>query len=206
MQVKKQKHIDAIVDYIDRYQAGCGRAPSMSEIAGAVGLAQGTVSKYIAHMRELGIVDSDSRTRGIRTKIGAAHASPRFVAPIVGEVACGSPIYAEQNILEYVSLPESLFGRGDFFLLRARGESMVEAGIDDGDLVLVRKQDTAEANQIVVALIGDSATLKRFRPQPDGTVVLHPENVYMHDIVIDAADTPDLLIQGVVTKIIKDAR
>lgn len=83
---------------------------------------------------------------------------------------------------------------------------MIEAGIDDGDLVLVRKQDTADYNQIVVALIGEEATLKRFQPQQDGSVRLHPENTYMSDIVIDAADLAELRIQGVVTKIIKDAR
>ena len=83
---------------------------------------------------------------------------------------------------------------------------MIEAGIDDGDLVLVRKQPVADYNQIVVALIGDEATLKRYRPQEDGSVRLHPENTYMSDIIIDAADLAGLCIQGVVTKIIKDAR
>lgn len=206
MQVKKQKNIDAIIEFIDNYRMGTGLAPSMSEIARGVGLAQGTISKYVAYMKEQGIVDYDSSIRGIRTKKGSAFAASYSNVPVVGEIACGSPIYAEENIEEYVQLPESLFGRGDFFILRAKGESMIEAGIDDGDLVLVRKQPVADYNQIVVALIGDEATLKRYRPQEDGSVRLHPENTFMSDIIIDAADLAEFCIQGVVTKIIKDAR
>jgi len=205
MQQRKQKNLEAIVEFIDNYRMGTGLAPSMTEIAKGVGLTQGTVSKYVAYMRQQGIVDYDGGIRGIRTKKGTAFAALYANVPVVGEIACGSPIYAEENIREYVQLPESVFGHGDFFLLRARGESMTEAGIDDGDLVLVRKQDTAEYNQIVAALIGEDATLKRYRPQEDGSIVLHPENVYMRDIVIDAADAGSVYIQGVVTKIIKEA-
>ena len=205
MQVKKQKYIDAIVEFIDNYRMGTGLTPSMTEIARGVGLSQGTISKYVAYMKEQGIVEYDSSIRCIRTKKSSAFAASYACVPVVGEIACGTPIYAEENILEYVQLPESLFGSGDFFLLRTRGDSMIEAGIDDGDLVLVRKQETADYNQIVVALIEDSATLKRFRPQKDGSVVLHPENVFMNDIVIGAAYTEKLRIQGVVKKIIKDA-
>ena len=204
MQVKKQKYIDAIVEFIDNYRMGTGLTPSMKEIARGVGLTPGTISKYVAYMKEQGIVEYDSSARGIRTKKLSAFAASYTCVPVVGEIACGNPIYAEENILEYVQLPESLFGSGDFFLLQARGDSMIEAGIDDGDLVLVRKQETADYNQIVVALIEDSATLKRFRPQEDGSVVLHPENVFMNDIVIGAAYTEKLRIQGVVKKVIKD--
>ena len=95
-------------------------------------------------------------------------------------------------------LPESLFGRGEFFLLRARGDSMIGAGIEDGDLVLIRQQSTAEYNQIVVALVDDEATLKRFRPKEDH-ICLHPENNRYEDIIVDRC-----LIQGVAVKVIKD--
>lgn len=118
--------------------------------------------------------------------------------PVLGEVACGSPILAEENIEEYVRLPISIFGKGDFFILRARGDSMINAGIEDGDLILARKQEVAEYNQIVVALVGDEATLKRFRPQ-GGKIYLHAENPAYEDIVLDSC-----LIQGVAVKIIKD--
>ena len=123
---------------------------------------------------------------------------PQSLVPVVGTVACGSPILAEENIEEYVTLPAALFGRGNFFLLRARGDSMINAGIADGDLVLVRQQDTAEYNQIAVALIDDEATLKRFRPEGD-RVVLHAENPNYDDIVVDRC-----AVQGVAVKVIKD--
>ena len=83
---------------------------------------------------------------------------------------------------------------------------MIDAGIEEDDLVLVRRQDTAEKNDIVVALIEDEATLKRFLPQEDGTVILHPENPDIADIVLDAAETEFLRIQGVVKKVIKDVK
>ena len=105
---------------------------------------------------------------------------------------------AEENIEEYVKLPISLFGHGEFFLLRAKGDSMINAGIDDGDLVVVRQQPTAVYNQIVVALVDDEATLKRFRPQPD-CVYLHPENPSYDDIIVR-----DCVIQGVAVKVLKD--
>ena len=95
----------------------------------------------------------------------------------------------------------ALFGKGNFFLLRANGDSMIEAGIDHGDLVLVRCQDHAEPGQIVVALIGDDeATLKRFFPDPSkGTIRLHPENSRLDDIIVEHC-----LIQGVAVHVLKD--
>ena len=117
--------------------------------------------------------------------------------PILGEVACGIPKFAEESIEEYVRLPVALFGRGSFFILRAYGDSMIEAGIDDGDLVLIRQQDAAEEGQIVVALIDDEATLKRFYPEPENhRIRLHPENPHMADIFVDRCE-----IQGVAVKV-----
>ena len=95
-------------------------------------------------------------------------------------------------------MPVALFGRGEFFFLRAKGDSMIGAGIEDGDLVLVRRQETAEYNQIVVALIGDEATLKRFRPE-SGYIRLHAENPRYDDILVESC-----LLQGVAVKVIRD--
>ena len=81
-------------------------------------------------------------------------------AAVLGSVSCGVPRFAEENIEEYVSLPEALFGRGEFFILKAKGDSMIDAGIDDGDLVVIKQQSSAEDGQIVVALMDDEATLK----------------------------------------------
>lgn len=116
------------------------------------------------------------------------------------DISCGLPNIAEEHIEEYVSLPESMFGSGEFYILRARGESMIEAGIDPGDLVVIRKQETAENGQIAVALVDEEATLKRFYVE-DNRVRLHPENSEMEDFYVDHC-----IIQGVAVKVIKDLR
>jgi len=121
-------------------------------------------------------------------------------AAVLGSVSCGVPRFAEENIEEYVSLPEALFGRGEFFILKAKGDSMIDAGIDDGDLVVIKQQSSAEDGQIVVALMDDEATLKRFyRDEKNKRIRLHPENESMEDIFVD-----DCMIQGIAVKVIKD--
>ena len=203
MQHKKQEYILAIEAFIDDYKDTTGVIPTMPEIAAGVGLSTGTICKYISHMREQGIIEYDGGQRTITTKKGLADKSAFIYVPKLGRISCGIPKFAEENIEEYVKLPVSLFGRGDFFILEAYGDSMINAGIDEGDLVLVRQQSTADYNQIVAALIDDEATLKRFRPQLDGTIRLHPENDRLEDIVVEASQC---VIQGVVVKILKDVR
>lgn len=203
MQHKKQEYVQAIEVFIDDYRDTTGVIPTMPEIAAGVGLSTGTICKYIAYMREQGIIEYDGGQRTITTKKGLADMNAYFRVPVLGRISCGIPKFAEENIEEYVKLPVSLFGRGDYFFLRAYGESMINAGIDDGDLVLVRQQSTADYNQIVVALVDDEATLKRYRPQNDGMIRLHPENERFEDIVVDAESC---IIQGVAVKILKDAR
>ena len=147
-------------------------------------------------MREDGIVDFSGHRSITLTKTKA----PAVRVPVLGRVACGIPKFAEENVEEYVRLPVSLFGEGNFFLLRADGDSMTGAGIEDGDLVLIRRQDTAEKGQIVVALTEDEATLKRFYPEPKKhRVRLHPENAKMDDIYVENCE-----IQGVAVSVIKN--
>ena len=196
MQYKKPEYCAMIEDYINSYRNRQGSAPSVRQIAAGVGLAVGTVSKYLSYMRQNGVLDYDGH-RNITTQKTRGLMNMLYV-PLLGAVSCGIPKFAEENIEEYVCLPESLFGKGEFFLLRARGDSMTGAGIEDGDLVLIRQQSTAEYNQIVVALVDDEATLKRFRPKADH-VILHPENNRYEDIIVDSC-----LIQGVAVKVIKD--
>ena len=106
--------------------------------------------------------------------------------PVLGMVSCGVPRFAEENIEEYVCLPVALFGKGNFFILRVNGESMIEAGIDHGDFVFIKCQNHAQPGQIVVALMEDEATLKRFFPEPkQRRFRLHPENSQMNDIYVD---------------------
>ena len=118
---------------------------------------------------------------------------------IVGSVPYGSPEYEEENVEEYVSLPTAIFGKGDFFILRASGDSMIEAGIDDGDLVVIRKQVFADDGDIIVALVDNQNTLKRlYHDNKNKKIILHPENKRLKDIVVD-----ECAIQGVACHVIK---
>ena len=170
----------------------------MAEIADAIGIGKTTVYRYLSQMKKDGVVDY-SGFRNVKTKKTNVQ-SVRI--PVLGAIACGIPKFAEENIEEYVKLPVSLFGQGDYFILRAVGDSMIGASIEDGDLVLIRKQDYANEGQIVVALINNDATLKRFYPEPKKhRVRLHPENPEMDDII-----TKDCEIQGVAVKVFKDLK
>lgn len=181
-----------ISDYIDKY----GYSPSLAEIAEETGIAQTSVYRYMNAMVERGELDMPARRCVTPTNVK----SQAVRVPVLGSIACGIPKFAEENIEEYVRLPVSLFGKGNFFILRAYGDSMIETGIEDGDLVLIRQQNYADEGQIVVALIDDEATLKRFYPEPQKhRIRLHPENSHMDDIIVDHCE-----IQGVAVKVLKD--
>lgn len=197
MRSKNPAYFELLIRFIDDYIDNSGRSPSTQEIASGTGLSPATVSRYLSRMREDGIIDYSGH-RNIVTKRNSA--TETNAVPVLGSVSCGIPKFAEENIEEYVKLPVSLFGKGDFFLLRASGNSMIDAGIDSGDLVLVRRQDYAAPGQIVVALMEEEATLKRYYPEPqNGYIRLHPENKDMVDIIVDRC-----LIQGVAVHVIKE--
>ncbi len=197
MRTRNPETMNRIEKFINEFFDSCGYAPTMSEISEGTGYPKTTVHRYISGMKENGEV-SYSGHRGI---VSSKTQSGTVRVPVLGAVSCGIPKYAEENIEEYIRLPVALFGKGSFYILRAYGDSMIEAGINDGDLVLIRQQQTAEEGQIVVALIeNDEATLKRYFPEPGKKRVrLHPENRTMEDIIV-----PDCEIQGVAVKVIKD--
>lgn len=169
----------------------------MAQIAEAVGTVKSNVYKYLSEMEDRGILTRSKREIEINDTIQASPELNRV--PILGNVSCGLPEYTEENFEEYVPLPVALFGQGDFYLLRASGNSMIEAGIDPGDLVVVRKQNTAEEGDIVVALVDNETTLKRFyRDKKHRCIRLHPENSKMKDIYVQ-----DCTIQGVAQNVIK---
>ena len=196
MRSKDKTLMAAIERFVCEYADRNGYSPSMQEIADGVGSSKPTVYRYISQMNRDGILEY-SGVRNVR----AAKDDPRVTrVGIPGRVACGLPKLAEENIEEYVKLPVSLFGEGPFYLLYANGESMIEAGIDDGDMVLVRKQDTAEPGQIVVVRIENEATLKRYYPEPENRRIrLHPENKTMTDYYTDHCE-----IQVVAVSVFKD--
>ena len=199
MRSKNQEYFTLLERYIDTYTDSHGVSPSTREIAAGTGLSLATVSRYLSYMRENGMIDYVGQ-RNIVTQRKRMTSTGSNKVPLLGSVSCGIPKFAEGNIEEYVQLPTALFGKGDFFLLRASGDSMIEAGIDNGDFVLVKHQDHAEPGQIVVALIGDDeATLKRFYPEPqNGIIRLHPENPALDDIIVENCS-----IQGIAVHVMK---
>ncbi len=193
-----------VESFINAYKNEKGKAPSRYEIADGTGLSKSTVSRYLQDMREKGIIEYEGK-RGYITQQDMK--TPRTIPaiPVVGDIACGLPLLAEQNIEEYVDLPVSWVGRGQFFALHANGDSMKDIGISDGDIVVVRQQETAEPGQVIVALLDEtSATLKRYYPHPDGqTVELRPENSVFEPQIIDLKERA-FSIQGIAVKVVKD--
>ena len=198
MRTKDTALIEQIKKSIEKTYEESGRSPSVRQIAREVGCSYSTVSRYIKEMVERGII---ARTSGeYETETISKMNMDTVPVAVVGSVSCGPLTFAEENIEEYIKLPTSLLGQGKFFILHASGQSMIGAGIEDGDLVVVRQQPTGEPGQIVVALVEDEVTLKRFYPDPEnGCVRLHPENKRLKDIIVD-----DCQIQGVAVKVLKD--
>lgn len=196
MRSKNPELMVQIMEYIDDYYSKHCSSPSVRTIAAGVGTSKSTVQRYLVAMNEDGMLSYDGKEL-IIDKIRKTNKSTVNVA-VVGSIACGISNLAEENIEEYVSLPKSMFGEGEFIILRANGESMVDAGIETGDLVVIRKQSCAEDGQIVVALVDDEATLKRLY-RDNEKIRLHPENKDMDDIIAD-----DCIIQGVAVKVIKN--
>lgn len=200
MRTKDKELMKKMLNYINDSFEKTGRTPTYREIASEFSITSGCVSNYIKEMAEKNMLKNSSGSRGIRTLKMQKSNNAIEQLGVVGSIACGSPMYAEENIETYISFPRALLGNGEFFILRANGESMIDAGIDDGDLVIIRKQETAEEGDIIVALINDEATLKRFyRDKKRRKIRLHPENAKLEDMYFD-----NIAIQGVAIKVIKD--
>jgi repressor LexA len=174
-----------IYDYLSEYVHERGYPPTVREIGEAVGLASpSTVHAHLANLERAGLLKRDpTKPRALELigrDRGGREDAKVLSLPLVGEIAAGGPLLAEQNVEDYLEVPELLAAGGADFLLRAKGESMIQAGILDGDYVVVRKQQDARNGDIVVALAGedesaDEATVKRFFRE-DGRVRLQPEN------------------------------
>ncbi|HXN38670.1 MAG TPA: transcriptional repressor LexA [Solirubrobacteraceae bacterium] len=181
------KRQQEIFDFIRKYSAKYGYPPTVRDIGKAVGLASSsTVHAHLANLEKIGLLRRDpSKPRAIELLDRAVESVKGIVRaeglPLVGSVAAGNPILAEENVEEYVSVPEIAGGRDGEYLLRIRGDSMKEAGILEGDYVVVRPQDTAKDGEVVVALLGEEATVKRFFREADH-IRLQPENDTMEPI------------------------
>ena len=161
MRHKSTELMGTIKAFVEEYYKNYRHSPSTTQIADAVGIARGTAYKYLVAMNENGIIRYDGQQ--ISTEQTEKVQTEFTSVALLGAVSCGVPTLEEEYIEEYVSLPASMFGKGTFFLLRARGESMIEAGISPGDLVLVRKQSEVMDGDIVVALVANENTLNTSR-------------------------------------------
>jgi repressor LexA len=184
---KRQKEI---FDFMRKYAAKTGYPPTVREIGKAVGLhSSSTVHAHLANLEKLGLVRRDpSKPRAIELLYEKAKRtiSPGNGLPLVGQVAAGEPILAEENIEEYLEVPDVIGGEDGDYILQIRGESMKDAGIIEGDYVIVRPSDDAANGEIVVALIGEEATVKRLFRERDH-IRLQPENEEMEPILTTEA-------------------
>jgi repressor LexA len=184
---KRQKEI---FDFIRKYAAKTGYPPTVREIGKAVGLhSSSTVHAHLANLEKLGLVKRDpSKPRAIELLYEKAKRtiSSGGGLPLIGQVAAGEPILAEENIEEYLEVPDVIGGEDGDYILQVRGESMKDAGIIEGDYVIVRPSDDANDGEIVVALIGEEATVKRIFREKDH-IRLQPENSEMEPILTTEA-------------------
>ena len=186
----------AILTVIDEHMRTRGYPPSVREIGEAVGLTStSTVHAHLGTLQRLGYLRRDpAKPRAIEVRYDAAsgmHAERRPVRhiPLVGEVAAGTDVLAQENIEELLPLPADFTGDGQLFMLRVRGDSMIDAGIFDGDYVVARQQSEARKGDVVVAGIpGDEATVKTYSSRKAGKVTLLPANERLKPMELDAAD------------------
>ena len=180
------KRQQEIFDFIKKYSAKYGYPPTVRDIGKAIGLtSSSTVHAHLANLEKIGLLRRDpTKPRAIELLVGKAKRRRRPAGfPLVGQVAAGEPVLAEENIEEYVEVPQLAGGDEGEYVLTVTGDSMIDAGIHDGDHVVVRTQDTAKDGEIVVALVGDSeATVKRFFREKDH-IRLQPENDALEPIL-----------------------
>ena len=181
MTEKSRNKMQAVLNFINEYNAEYGYSPTVREICTKLDIkSTASAYYYMEKLNEEGLLSkSPNKNRAVNFRKNAS-----VNIPLIGTVTAGQPIFAYENYEDYYSFPAGSFRGNDLFMLNVVGTSMINAGIFDGDKIVVRKQATAENGEIVVALIDDSATVKRFYKR-DGHFVLHPENDAMDDIIVD---------------------
>lgn len=197
MKVMSESVFNAIINFVDEYYFTNGKTPTLQEIAKEVKLDKSNVSRNLKVMKERGFINLDN---GIKTNKIQKRLFEMSDVPVVGSIACGTPMLAEENIERYIPISKALLGNGTFFALHAKGDSMIKANIEDGDFVIVRQQNSANEGEIIVALIENEATLKRYYvDKKKKKIRLHPENDKMEDMYFN-----EINIQGVAVKVLKD--
>ena len=180
-----EKKLYAVLDFINEYSEDNGFPPTVRDMCRELGIkSTATAYDYINRLRDKGLLDkAEGKKRAVALKCGES-----VRVPLIGTVTAGQPIFATENFEGFYALPTAEFRGDNLFMLRVKGNSMIEAGILDGDKIVVKKQATAENGDIVVAMFDDGitegATVKRFYRR-DGKIILHPENKSMSDFVLD---------------------
>lgn len=174
--------LKSVYDYTVRYIDYNGYPPSVREICADLKIkSTATAYSYLERLKSKGLLNKDPQKK--RTLSVSGSVKRTGAVPLVGTIAAGQPVFAVENLEEYLPLPEDLSGENSF-ALRVKGDSMINAGIYDKDIIIVEKCSTAENGEIIAALIDDEATVKRFYKR-DGKIILHPENDAMSDMVFD---------------------
>ena len=176
----KLNKIEEVYSFFLKFFSENGYAPSVREVCKACEIkSTATAFIYINELAKRGLIDkTDGKNRAVSIKQSVVN------VPLIGTVAAGQPIFATQNYDGYFAIPSNFFAGEDLFMLNVHGDSMIKIGMLDGDKIIVRKQQTAENGDIVVALVDDSATVKRYFKR-DGKIILHPENDEMEDFTFD---------------------
>lgn len=176
-----EEKLNRVMDYIRKFSEENGYTPSVREIAQECGIkSTATVHSYIERLQDKGYLNkTDNKKRAV-----AIGRSSGVNIPLIGTVTAGQPIFAYENYEDYYTFPVGEFKGEDLFMLRVEGTSMIDAGIMNGDKIIVRRQQTADNGEIVVALVDDSATVKRFYYR-DGKIILHPENEALSDMIFE---------------------
>ena len=200
MRSKNPELMKRIAEFVNQYYRENHTAPSTQIIGDGVGVTKQTAYRYLLELAEQGIIEFDG---GIRSSPQIAKCKTGYISvPVVGSIRCGDPETEEEQVEEYVSLPESIFGKGKFYLVRSKGDSMVDAGIDEGDLVLVELCHEASEGDIVVALdeSGEN-TLKRYVGKQNGKFIL----AYMNESQYPGKtiSVESFVVQGVARHVIK---
>lgn len=180
--MRKIDYDDKVYHYIMDFINEHGYAPTVREICKGCDIkSTATPYQVMNRLAERGLI---KKTGNRNRAVSIANQGPTLTVPLIGTVAAGEPIFASENYEEFYSIPGNFFEGDDLYMLNVQGSSMIKIGMFDGDKVVVKRQETAENGEIVVALVDDSATVKRFFKR-DGKIILHPENDDMADFVFD---------------------
>jgi len=174
--------INKIYQFVQDYTTNNGCPPSVREICSYMGFKSTSTAQYYLNMMiENGLI---SKKNNKNRSLKLSNDTNFLKVPLIGTVTAGEPIFAVENLEGYYSIPDEFATDSELFMLKIKGSSMIEAGIYDGDKIIVKKQNSASNGDIIVAFYNDSATCKRFYKK-DNKIILHPENPTMNDIILD---------------------